>query len=333
MPSPFPNLPPDRRGEVRVLRHTSVALATNPWSDPADRDVYVHVPAGWDGRPLPALLLLAPYAGTGEKLLARGLSEVSMAARLDRLFAEGAPPMFTVMPDVLTTLGGSQYVDSDGLGRYATWLADELPPWVEGRLPVRAWGVAGRSSGGFGALHLALGRPGRFAAVVSHAGDLGFDACYHGDFPAAIRAIHAAGGPSRLVEGFWRKEEPSGGEFAALATLCLAAAYSPDPRQPFPGRLPFDLDTGAPDRDVLAAWDRFDPVHASDAALRELGDLRLLMLDAGDRDEHLLHLGARRLARRLHGLGVAHVHEEFPGGHRGTSHRWDVSLPRIAAAL
>ena len=330
MPSPFPNLPPDRRGEVRVLRHSSRALATNPWQDPADRDVYVHVPARWDGRPLPAVLLLAPYAGTGEKLLARGLSEVSMAARLDRLYADGHPEMLVVMPDVLTTLGGSQYVDSDGIGAYATWLLAELLPWLDERFPISRWGVAGRSSGGFGALHLALSAPDRFEAVVSHAGDLGFDACYHGDFPAATRAIHQAGGPRALIDGFWRKEDPSHGEFAALSTLCLAAAYGAGP---FPGQLPFDLDTGAVSIDVLREWCRLDPVHRADADLRALAGRRLVMLDAGDRDEHLLHLGARRLSKRFSGLGIAHVHEEFSGGHRGTSYRWDVSLPRIAAAL
>ena len=103
MPSPFPNLPPERRGTVHRLWFDSKALAGNPWGDPPARDLFVHVPRGCEGRPLPAILFLAPFSGTGEKLLARGLSEESLAARLDRLFAEGCPPFVSVMPDAMTS--------------------------------------------------------------------------------------------------------------------------------------------------------------------------------------------------------------------------------------
>jgi enterochelin esterase family protein len=39
------------------------------------------------------------------------------------------------------------------------------------------------------------------------------------------------------------------------------------------------------------------------------------------------------LADRLRDRGVSLVHEEFPGGHRGTAYRYDVSIPRLLAAL
>jgi enterochelin esterase-like enzyme len=39
------------------------------------------------------------------------------------------------------------------------------------------------------------------------------------------------------------------------------------------------------------------------------------------------------LSRQLHKLGVPHTYEEFPGGHRGTHYRYDVSLPRLVRAL
>ena len=53
----------------------------------------------------------------------------------------------------------------------------------------------------------------------------------------------------------------------------------------------------------------------------------------GDRDEYLLHLGARRFVRSLRDHGIAHDYEEFPGGHRGTAWRYQVSLPRLAQVL
>ena len=321
MPSPFPHLPPESRGAVRVLRHESTALVGNALGDPHVRDVFVHVPAGSGGRGLPAILLLPGYSGTGEKLLARGLSDVPMSSRIDRLIADGCPPFVAVMPDVMTSLGGCQYVDSDGIGRYATWLADELVPFVDATLGTIGWGVAGRSSGGFGALHLALERPGRFQAVASHSGDLGFDLCYLADLAPALRAWSAAGGVDRFVQAFWAKEEPSSTDFAGLNLLCMARAY---------GALPVDPQSGEVDFDALRGWSRFDPCVRE---LEPLRDLALLYVDVGDRDEHGLQFGARRLKHRLDEAGIPLRYEEFVGGHRGNLSRWNLSLVAMATAL
>jgi S-formylglutathione hydrolase FrmB len=331
VPSPFPQLPPEQRGELTIVRHASTALRDNFWGDPAERDVYVYTPVGATD-PLPSMLVLPGYAGTGEGMLARGLSSVSFATRLDRLFAEGCPKFRAILPDVMTRLGGSQYVDSPGIGNYATWLARELPAFIDARFPTtRRWGVVGRSSGGFGALHLALTFPGVFAAAGSHAGDLGFDVCYLGDVVGAVRGVQAAGGLDRFLDAFWVKEDPGGNDFSALNFLCMACAYAPDAtRRPFPAVLPVDFVTGAFNADKMRAWQAFDPLHRDLAPLRALD---ALFLDAGNRDEHLLHLGARRLVSRLESEQIPHRYEEFSGGHRGTSYRYDVSLPWLAAAL
>lgn len=332
MPTPFPHLPPEQRGAVTVHRHASAALIGNAWGDPSERDVIIYTPSGSTGRDLPAILLLPAYAGTGEKLQARGLSDVPMSARLDRLIADGCPPFVAVMPDVMTTLGGCQYVDSAGIGRYATWLADEVPAFVDATVGTNGrWGVAGRSSGGFGAIHLALERPGAFRVVGCHSGDMGFDLCYLADLAPALRGFAAAGGLDRFVAAFWAKDEPSPADFAALNLLCMACAYGGDASQtPIPARLPIDATTGEVDFDVIRGWFRFDPVVRDVSALARLDGL---WLDVGDRDEHGLHYGARRLVRRLVAAGIGHRYEEFPGGHRGNLRRWDLSLPWMAAIL
>ena len=64
-----------------------------------------------------------------------------------------------------------------------------------------------------------------------------------------------------------------------------------------------------------------------------LRSLRYLFLDCGVRDEFNLHLGARLLAQRLRARRIAHEHLEFDDGHMGVSYRYDVSLPKMAAAL
>lgn len=337
MPSPFPNLPAAQRGTLRCLTHRSEVLADNPWGDPTERDLWVYTPAGAEGTPLPAVLLLAGFAGTGEGMLARSLTEVSIASRIDRLIAAGCPPFIAVLPDCMTTLGGSQFIDSPALGRYGSYLTDEIMPFIDATLPTTGrWGATGRSSGGFGALTLAMSAPGTLDAIACHAGDMGFDLCYLGDIPAGLSAIRKAGGPRALVEAFWAASRPSGSMFAALNLLCMSAAYSPDPSaEGFPARLPVDWQTGVVDFATFASWRAFDPIRRieSPAAQEALRGLSLLMLDAGDRDEHHLHLGARQLVARLKSLDIPHFYEEFPGGHRGTSYRYDVSLPRLAAAL
>src|SRR5207244_311003 len=80
--------------------------------------------------------------------------------RMDALIAAGSPELILVMPDCFTRFGGSQYVDSAATGRYETHLVDELVPWVDERWRTLAArdhrGIAGKSSGGFGALRLGL---------------------------------------------------------------------------------------------------------------------------------------------------------------------------------
>ena len=342
MPHPFPALPPGQRGSVTVFRHTSAALQDNVWQDPADRDVFVYTPAGaTPDRRYPVVMVLAPFTGTGQSMLARGLTDISMATRIDRLIASGTcPPFIAVLPDVMTSLVGSQFVDSPGIGRYATWLAEELIPAVDAHFPTTGrWAACGRSSGGFGALHLAMKHPGRLHAIASNAGDMGFDLAYLSEIPGGLGAIRAAGGPMAYVEAFWKKDRLSGGDFPAMNLLCTSAAYgAPGDAEDdgFPARLPVDWRTGAVDFDRFRSWRRFDPVVRAaedDAAAASLASLDLLFLHAGQQDEYHLQLGAARLAAALKGRGIDHEHETFPGGHRGTSWRFDVSLPKLVRAL
>ncbi len=337
MPSPFPNLPPEQRGRVRVIDLASQALRDNPWGDPSHRDVTVYTPPGFKAikAPLPAILILAPFAGTGEGLLGRGLSDISIASRIDHLIAKGCPPFLAVMPDCMTSLGGSQYLDSPGMGNYASYVMDEIIPFIEGRFACSGkWGAVGRSSGGFGALSMAMSFPGRLRAVGSMAGDMGFDLCYLGDLSAAVVGVQKAGGLDGFREHFWKSNRPGHHLFAGMNILAMSCCYSPDvDRKPFPARLPIDFITGEVDFDVLASWRRHDPIVRVDTDGDALRDLDLLFLDAGDRDEYNLHLGLRRFVARLDALGIEHVHEEFSGGHRGTTFRFDRVLPLMARAL
>jgi enterochelin esterase family protein len=66
---------------------------------------------------------------------------------------------------------------------------------------------------------------------------------------------------------------------------------------------------------------------------KALRGMRLVYLDAGDRDEWNLHIGARTFVARARALGVKVVHEEFSDGHMEIQYRYDVSLPLVARAI
>ena len=95
--------------------------------------------------------------------------------------------MIVVYVDAWTALGGSQFVDSPGTGRYHTYVCDEVVAWVDAHyrtLADRAHrGVAGKSSGGFGAMITPMLRPDLFGGLASHAGDALYENCYQPFFP------------------------------------------------------------------------------------------------------------------------------------------------------
>ncbi|MBL8843522.1 MAG: esterase [Planctomycetes bacterium] len=326
---------------LRVERRLvdSALLRGNPQGDPAQRELQVVLPPGYDddARRYPVLWLLAGFTGFGATLLARGWREEAIDQRLARLFAHGCPPAIIALPDCCTRLGGSQYVDSSALGPYASHVVDELVPYVDAQFKTLrepgARAIAGKSSGGFGALHLALERPGTFGALACHSGDLGFELCYAHDFPACANALGRAGGVAPFLAAFFAKRKAGSDEFAALSTLAMAAAYSPRADHTDGFELPFDVATCELRPAVFARWLAFDPLRRIASGAATLRTLRALYVDCGSRDEYHLHFGARRFARECAAHGIALHHEEFDDGHRGTSWRYDHSLPLLLNAL
>ena len=278
-------------------------------------------------------------AGRGRGLLNDDPWSPPLDERMDALIAAGCGEAILVMPDAFTRFGGSQYLDSSATGRYGTHVAEELVAWVDGALPHAARrassrGVAGRSSGGYGALVLGMTRPDVFGAVACHSGDLCFDYCYRGDVPRFCTQVQQAGGLAAWLERFEARRQKSGDDMLALNILGMAAAYSPNPATPpFGVDLPCDLESGAFREDVWRRWLEHDPLVLLESHADALRSLRLLYLDCGTRDEFNLQHGARLFTRRLRELGVPHEYEEFDDGHRHVAYRYDVSLPRLARAL
>jgi enterochelin esterase family protein len=324
-----------RPGSIEILRIESSLLADNPLGDSPLREVPVYLPAAAEtGAPPPVIYCLAGYPSGGHSWLNRVPFGDNLAQRMDRLIAGGAPPAILVMPDCTTRLGGSQYVNSTALGRYEDHLVHEIVPLVDRRFASSGMrGLLGKSSGGYGALVLAMRHPHLFHAVASHAGDLYFEWCYKPALPLLARAVMRAGSVAAWLDSVLSKPKKSGADIGNLSTLCACAAYLPDPSAPLGFRVPFDPHSGELDEEGWARFAGHDPIAMVAPHAAALRTLKLLFFDAGSDDEYHLQLGARILARRLRELAIGFEYEEFADGHRDTSYRYDVSLPKLAAAL
>jgi enterochelin esterase-like enzyme len=314
---------------VHIHRLKSQVLEGNPLGDPTERDLFVYTPADYDpGRPYPTLLAVVGFTGTGGMHFNKDPLAESLDARLDRLIGGGAmPPVIVAAPDCFTRVGGNQYINSAGTGRYEDYLLDEIMPFVDAHYTTGSWGVFGKSSGGYGAMLLGMRHPERFAALADHSGDANFELCYMPDFPHALDAFREAGGVDKWLARFWKDDNRHRGKFGKPLNIAgMTAHYSP-------GELPFDLETGEFRPAVWAKWRALDPVNLVDEYRANLARLKLIYVDCGTKDEFGLLWGARALVARLRRAGLAVDHQEFDDGHRSISYRYDVSLPLLARAL
>jgi enterochelin esterase family protein len=337
------------RGTLDRLAFHGRALEGNPLGDPVVRELLVYLPPSYGApnseRRYPWVMVLPGYAGTNASLLGFKPWEPNFLERYERLLDQGCPEAIFVLPDCFTRWGGSQYLDSPAVGRYQSYLADDVLPFVEARY--RTFGcregraIVGKSSGGFGALRMGMDRPEAFAVLGSHAGDCAFELSLRPRFAEVLPVYEAHGGLAGFARDMAAQGAPrSQREFHALEILAMAAIYAPrapdarEPRAEWPlGELPVDPYTATLVPETWARWLAHDPLIRLEKQPQALRAARLVFLDAGKTDEYGLQFGARMLAQRLRASGVKVQHEEFDGGHMGTAHRYDASLPAILAAL
>jgi len=321
----------------------SHALRDNPLGDPHVRPITVYLPPGHDDmldRRYPTIYLLSSHGSTGPSLVNWRPWDVTIQAQIDALIEGGQMgPAIVVMPDLWTRFGGSQYINSAGMGRYEDYLIDEIVPRIDASyrtLPgPEHRGVVGRSSGGFGAITQAIRHPEIFGAFACHSGDLYWEFTCLPPLSRMHQQLARFGGLDAFIRDIPTIRPKSGTFWDLIMTVCWAAAFGGNPDAPHGFDLPVDPDTGALREDVWARWLEHDPVRLIDTpdAIDALRRARLAFIDVGQYDEYQLQVGARLLHRKLDALGIAHVYEEYPDGHRDTHYRYDVSLPRLYEAL
>jgi S-formylglutathione hydrolase FrmB len=341
LPSPW-----GHRWAGRLDEHAidSEALTGNALGDPHRRPVYVYTPPGYDDAPerrYPSVYLIQGLTGQLDMWRNRKAFQPTVPEAVDDWFAAAGSPAVVVFVDAWTSLGGSQFVDSAATGRYHTYLCDEVVPFVDERyrtLPGAAHrGIAGKSSGGYGAMITPMLRPDLFGGLATHAGDALFEVCYLPDFREAARALRDAYDGS--FDAFWTDFHSRPGiskktDGTLLNVWCMAACYSADADGTV--QLPFEPLTGRLVPEVWDRWLAWDPVRMAASHADALRGLRAIWIDAGRSDDFYLDLGAEAFRAELGNLGIRDDrlrYELFEGTHANIEWRYPEAIGWLAERL
>jgi len=321
----------------------SEVLKGNALDDPHLRPLWVYLPPGYDEdeeRRYPSIYVIQGLTGQLDMWRNRTPFRRTFPELADELFARGeSPPAILVWVDAWTSLGGSQFIDSPGTGRYHTHIVEELVPFVDARyrtLPEAAHrGIAGKSSGGYGAMVNPMLRPDVFGGLATHAGDALFEMCYLPDFRKSVRTLRDKYEGS--FDTFWEdfRSRPAftkDSDATLLNDWCMAACYSAD--EDGTVQLPYDTDTGELRPEVWEHWLAWDPVRMAPERPDALRSLRAIYIDCGKRDQYFLDLGAEAFRRELEAVGVTdYFFELFDATHSGIEYRYPLGLKYLAERL
>lgn len=331
------------KGAVRIGEVHSPSLVGNPLGDPPTREMSIYLPPGYESgaERFPTVYFLHGFTGSGRSWTNASGFSPNVVERLDELISQQLiPPVIGVFVDGWTSLGGSQWINSEATGRYREYVAKDVVAQVDRTFRTvqlsAARAIIGKSSGGYGALAVVTRHADVFAHVAAHSADAYFEYCYLPEFPKAAGPLLKAGGAEPWFREFLkrsRETRPRTEDFPVINMLAMSAAYSPKKGEPLGLELPFDLQTARIRPEVWGRWLVNDPVRFIPKALPAFSRLKSLFVDCGTRDEFYLHWGARMMVEELRAGGVEVVHEEFEDGHMGINYRYDRSLLYLAPRL
>ena len=331
------------QGRFEEITFYSEVLQNNLLGDPHQRPLWIYLPPGYDdepGRRYPSIYQIQGLTGQLDMWRNRAPFRKNYPELADEMFATGGvPPCIIVWVDCWTSIGGSQFLDSPATGRYHTYLCNEIVPWVDAHyrtLPQRDHrGIAGKSSGGYGAMITPMLRPDLWGGFATHAGDALFEMSYLPNFPQSVRSLRDEYHGS--FQAFWEdfRSRPAftkQSDGYLLNDWCMAACYSSD--EDGTVHLPYDPATGELDTDVWAKWLSLDPVRMVSSHAQTLKNMRAIYIDAGKRDQFFLDLGAEAFRQALVDIGVTDIYFElFDATHSDIEYRYPLSLKYLAERL
>lgn len=313
--------------KIQTLVVESEALKSNPLKDPFVRFNPVVVPrvgapkGGW-----PVVFFLSGFAGNGSKAFSDKGFDLNTVQELDRAVIRGeAPRAIYVFVDAWTFWGGSQFLNSAGMGNYQNYILNELIPLLKTNFPCQSdsefWAVMGGSSGGYGALHLASLAPEVFSRCAAIAPDCFFEASLLPEVFLAIPLIEKMGGVSEvkvaLEKGLFLKRRNA---FSALNAIAMSLCYSPAKNK---DGLEFPVSrlTGVRDEGVWNKWKQKDPIYFLSQRKDKIKNLTGIFLEVGKHDQYHLQYGSRQIKEILKPISNSFHYSEFDGSHNDIGER------------
>ena len=303
------NVPPVVAGakpvKIERIKVHSPALEGNLEGESADRDVLVLLPPSYaasDHRRYPVIYALHGYSIGAEQWT----HEIHVPQTAEGAFANGAREMIVVLPDSKTAYGGSSYSSSVTTGDFEAFIAHDLVAYIDAHYRTiqdrRSRGLAGHSMGGYGTARIGMKHPDVFGALYLMSPGLTMGGPPGATSPEAQTALNAVHSPADAINL----------PFSARAQLSLAAAWSPNPKNP-PLYLDLPNKDGAPQPDVLAKWAANSPLVFVDQYIGSLRRYRAIGMDVGDQDS--LRDATARFHDILDSYQVANTFEVYPGTH------------------
>jgi pimeloyl-ACP methyl ester carboxylesterase len=284
-----------RAAELDVVKILGTTLRGNPLGDPVERRVAVFTPEGTKpGAPMAMVIYLPGWGGSSEDVIPQG-GGAWFGRVLDRLAADGLPLRLAVV-DGRSRYGGSQFLNSSATGNYADYVADEILPALKARYALPSGPlsclIAGHSSGGYGALMLAMARHGQFAAVVALSPDSDFETTHKPLVTQpSVRAISRADLDAATAPvGVFHLPDDG----LARLVMGLCANYAPIAGQP--GRFEWLYDGAGQWRpEAWQRWLDLDPLNVARRRADAFAPSQHIYLDGAAHDEFGANIGARKI--------------------------------------
>jgi enterochelin esterase family protein len=300
--------------QLDVLDIPGATLKDNPLGDPPARRLAVFKPDGAkDDAPMALVIYLPGWGSSAEDAIADG-ANAWFGKVVDQL-AKSTPVRIAVV-DGRSRYGGSQFLNSTATGRYADYISDEILPALAAKYKGPSFGaspvIAGHSSGGYGALVLAIKQHEKFNSVVALSPDSNFDVTHRSlvEQPS-VKAVKRADLDAAMAPA---KEAHVPKDGLARLVMGLCANYTPTADKPGQFDWLYD-DKGQFRNDVWKRWIDLDPlmlVRRNDDAFAAS---QRIYLDGAEQDEFGANIGARKIFNELKNRSSSVRFYQPPGRH------------------
>ena len=297
---------------VEHIKIHGAALEGNLEGDAVDRDVIVFLPPSYaseKSRRYPVVYALHGYSIGAEQWT----GEIRVPQTIEGAFAQGTKEMIVVLPDSKTIYNGSMYSSSATTGDFENYIAHDVVAYIDAHYRTIAKresrGLAGHSMGGYGASRIGMKHPDVFGSLYI------MSPCCMSQMAGApndAQRDRSIASEKKIAEAKSPAEAAAAMPGFAAAQLALAAAWSPNPKNP-PLYLDMPTKDGVPQPDVAAKWTANSPLVFVHQYIGNLKQYHAIAMDVGDQDG--LRVDAGKLHDILDSYGIVNSFEIYHGTH------------------